>query len=93
MHILKVTVANKITYKQLAPRKYNKTQRQLISAVALSAVKAYFYWEDGSMDVLGDLSKSWGGGGGGKNTPIPPGFAPLEFKLIYATFILIKLYL
>ena len=38
----------------------------------------YFYWGDGSIYLLG---RGWveifGGGGGGMNTPIPPGFAPL----------------
>ena len=38
----------------------------------------YFYWGDGSIYLLGGWVEIFGGGGG-MNTPIPPGFAPLTY--------------
>ena len=37
----------------------------------------YFYWGDGSIYLLGGWVEIFGGGG--MNTPIPLGFAPLTY--------------
>ena len=41
----------------------------------------YFYWGDGNIYLLGGWVEILGGGGG-MNTPIPPGFAPLSVEKI-----------
>ena len=71
MHILKVTVANKITYKQLAPRQYNKTQSTTNNCSNAESreymltyfwgIGAYFYWGIAEHGFIGGWVEFFGG--------------------------------